>query len=72
MTITASELKNNLGKYIDLAQTEDIYVTKNGSRKIKISNANIRPLAKLDGIFAGYDISDEEIKNLKNERLKDV
>ena len=30
MTITATELKNNLGKYLILAATEDIFITKNG------------------------------------------
>mgnify|MGYP000196425169 FL=1 len=28
MTITATELKNNLGKYLILAATEDIFITK--------------------------------------------
>lgn len=30
MSITATELKENLGKYLTLAKTEDIYITKNG------------------------------------------
>ncbi len=30
MTITATELKTNLCKYPMLAETEDIYITKNG------------------------------------------
>ncbi len=29
MAITATELKNNLGKYLILAATEDIFITKN-------------------------------------------
>ncbi len=29
MSITATELKMNLGKYLLLSQTEDIYITKN-------------------------------------------
>ena len=35
MSITATELKNNLGKYLLLSATEDIFITKNG----KIFNA---------------------------------
>ena len=31
MSITATELKINLGKYLMLAETEDIYITRNGS-----------------------------------------
>ena len=30
MSITATELKMYLGKYLLLAETEDIYITKNG------------------------------------------
>ena len=30
MSVTATELKNNLGKYLLLSATEDIYITKNG------------------------------------------
>ena len=30
MSITATELKSNLGKYLLLAATEDIFITKNG------------------------------------------
>ena len=38
MSITATELKSNLGKYLMLAATEDIFVTKNGKVVAKISN----------------------------------
>jgi prevent-host-death family protein len=30
MSITATELKNNLGYYLELAATESIFITKNG------------------------------------------
>lgn len=72
MVITASELKNNLGKYIDLAETEDIFVTKNGQQKIKISSAKQRPLAFIDGIFKDVSLTDKEIDDLKWERLQNV
>ena len=37
MVITATELKENLEKYINLSQNEDIFVKKNGNIVIKIS-----------------------------------
>ena len=40
MQITATELKANLGKYLALAESEDIYVTKNGRNTVTISNPN--------------------------------
>ena len=36
--ITATELKNNLGKYLMLAATEDIFITRNGKVVAKLSN----------------------------------
>lgn len=38
MSITATELKSNLGKYLMLAATEDIFITKNGKVIAKLSN----------------------------------
>lgn len=38
MSITATELKNNLGKYLLLSATEDIYITKNGKIVAKLVN----------------------------------
>ena len=72
MTITASELKNNLRKYIDLAESEDIFVTKNGEQRIKISCAKKRPLSMLDSVFKDINISDEDIEDMKWERLRNV
>ena len=40
MSITATELKMNLGKYLLLSETEDIYITKNGKIVAKLSNPN--------------------------------
>lgn len=38
MSITATELKLNLGKYLQLAESEDIYITRNGKVIAKLSN----------------------------------
>ena len=38
MSITATELKNNLSKYLMLAATEDIFITRNGKVVAKLSN----------------------------------
>ena len=38
MFITATEVKTNLGKYLMLAETEDIYITRNGKVVAKLSN----------------------------------
>ena len=41
MTITATELKNNLGKYLILAATEDIFITKNGYSDLVVMSSEL-------------------------------
>lgn len=38
MSITATELKANLGKYLTLASSEDIYITQYGKVIAKLTN----------------------------------
>ena len=38
MSITATELKLNLGKYLLLAEKEDVFITKNGKVVAKLTN----------------------------------
>ncbi len=38
MSITATELKNNLSKYLQLSATEDVYITRNGKVISKLTN----------------------------------
>jgi len=38
MSITATELKQNLSKYLILSLTQDIFITKNGKIISKLSN----------------------------------
>lgn len=38
MSITATELKANLGKYLLLAATEDVYITQYGKIVAKLTN----------------------------------
>ena len=38
MGITATELKNNLSKYLLLVEEEDIYITKNGKVIAKLTS----------------------------------
>lgn len=40
MSITATELKLNLGRYLKLAEHEDILITRNGKVVAKLSNPN--------------------------------
>lgn len=69
MSITATELKTNLGKYLQLALTQDIYITKNGKVIAKLTNPNedrVNIAKSLFGILpndASLDKSEEERLN---------
>ena len=39
MSITATELKNNLGKYLLLSAKEDVFITKNGKIVAKLTKS---------------------------------
>ena len=39
MSITATELKSNLGKYLLLSATEDVYITRNGKIDESVSGS---------------------------------
>ncbi len=43
MIITATELKMNLGKYLMLAETEDIFITKKRKGHCKAVQSQCRP-----------------------------
>ena len=49
--ITATELKQNLGKYIELSQTEDVVVKKHGKIVTVLTTTGFRQSSK-DAFFA--------------------
>ena len=64
MSITATELKLNLSKYLTLAEKEDIYITKNGKVVAKLSSPyqdRVDTAKSLFGILPA-DITLEEAK----------
>lgn len=71
MSITATELKSNLGKYLLLSATEDIYITKNGKVISKLTNpfqARIDMAESLVGILPAVTTLEEA----KEERMKEL
>lgn len=67
MVISASELKTNLGRYLMLAASQDIYITKNGKSIAKLTNPSVDKLALLDSLV-GILPSDANV-DVKEERL---
>ena len=69
MLITTTELKANIGRYLDTAGNEDVFVTRKGKIIAKISNPANDKLALLDslvGIAEGETLS---AKEARRERL---
>ncbi|MCI9188182.1 MAG: type II toxin-antitoxin system prevent-host-death family antitoxin [Lachnospiraceae bacterium] len=68
MSITATELKQNLGKYLLLSAQEDIYITKNGRTIAKLTNPNQSRVDTAKSLF-GILPQDADIEEAKGERL---
>ena len=58
----------NLGKYLLLAETEDIYITKNGKVVAKLSNPNQDRVAIAKSLF-GVLPDDVTLEEAREERL---
>lgn len=68
MSITATELKLNLGKYLLLAEKEDIYITKNGKIIAKLSNPHQNRVDMAKSLF-GILPADTTLEDAREERL---
>ncbi|MDL2314210.1 type II toxin-antitoxin system Phd/YefM family antitoxin [Desulfovibrio sp. OttesenSCG-928-C14] len=51
MQVSLSELKANPGKYVALADEQDIYITKNGKKVAKLTSARPDKLASAKALF---------------------
>lgn len=68
MSITATELKSNLGKYLMLSQTEDVFITRNGKVVAKLSNPNQDRVELAKSLF-GILPADVTLEDVRKERL---
>ncbi len=71
MSITATELKVNLGKYLMLAETEDIYITRNGKVVAKLTNPYQDRVDIAKSLF-GILPNDMTLEEAKEERLNGI
>ena len=68
MSITATELKMNLSKYLLLSATEDIYITRNGKVISKLTNPFQERVDLAKSLF-GILPNDASLGQAKEERL---
>jgi len=69
MIVTATEFKTNIGKYLSLADDEDILITKNGRSVAKLISARDGKASaprSLRGVLKG---SDATLESIREERL---
>lgn len=71
MSITATELKMNLGKYLLLSATEDIFITKNGKIISKLTNP-FQDRVELVESLIGILPADVSLEEAREERLSKI
>ncbi len=71
MTITATELKENLSKYLKLSTSEDVYVTKNGRVLTKLTNPFQDRVDIAKSLF-GIIPADITLEEAREERLSKI
>lgn len=71
MSITATELKENLSKYLILSATQDIYITRNGKVISKLTNPFQQRVDIAKSLF-GVLPADMTFEQSRDERLKRI
>ena len=71
MSITATELKINLSKYLLLSATEDVYITRNGKVIAKLSNP-FQDRVDLVESLVGILPNNISLEDARNERLSKI
>ena len=69
--VTATEFKANFGKYTELAEREDILITKSGKSVLKVSAVKQDKVKDMESLFGvvPWNGEDIDIKQIKAERL---
>lgn len=71
MSITATELKLNLGKYLLLAATQDIYITRNGKTIAKLVSPYQDRVDTVDTLFGSVPDT-MTLEEAQEERLNSL
>ena len=71
MSITATELKLNLGKYLLLAATQDIYITRNGKTIAKLVSPYRDRVDTVDTLFGSVPDT-MTLEEAREERLNSL
>ena len=69
MLITATELKTNIGKYLVLAENQDIVITKNNKPIAKLTNVQEDKLSILNSLIGIIPYNGFSLEDARDERL---
>ncbi len=69
MSITATELKANLSKYLLMAATEDIFITRNGKIIAKLTSPYQNKIDIVENLFGSVPAT-ITLEKSQEERLK--
>lgn len=71
MQVSATDMKNNFGKYLEQLSNEDIIITKNGKPIAKLTSFKERSAVEsLSGILKGKIPNNMTDKDLKKARIE--
>lgn len=71
MSITATELKANLSKYLLLAASEDIYITRNGKVVARLTSPFQDKLNTVDSLFGSIPAT-MTLEEARDKRLSKI
>ena len=75
LVVTATELKQNLSKYLKIAQSREVLITKNGRTVNKLANMQQERWERLMGLLStvkgAEHVTDEELEEMRFEWLKE-
>ena len=68
MFVTATEFKTNLGKYMELAMHQDVFITKNGKNIARLTSPTVNKRVALDALVGVVPVQPDE-DAIREERL---
>ena len=69
MLVTATEFKNNIGKYLTLVSSEDIFITKNGKNIAKLTSTQMSKIEIAKSLFGIIPNDGTTLEQYREERV---
>ncbi len=69
LKVSATEVKENFAKYLALASSQDIFITKNGKLVAKLTNVSGGGVSLTDSLIGVIPDPNVDMNKLRKERL---